>query len=73
MKYDNDFLATLYGNNDLESFLALVEPEKIVDLRTRAIIFTLKESMQSLKLQFSSLQLNEIATPVQKSKAPQET
>jgi len=55
MKYDNDYLKTLYDENDLETFLSLVNVEDIADPRKKAIIGALKRSIRVLNLDFNPL------------------
>jgi hypothetical protein len=55
MKYDNEYLKTLYDKNDLETFLSLVDVENIADSRKRAIIGALKRSIRVLNLDFNPL------------------
>ena len=55
MKYDNDYLKTLYDENDLETFLSLVNVEDIADHRKKAIIGALKRSIRVLNLDFNPL------------------
>ena len=59
MKYDNDYLKTLYDSNDLASFLSAVNVEEIVDLRKRAIIGALQRSIRVLHLEFNPIPLPE--------------
>jgi len=65
MKYDNEYLKILYDENDLETFLSLVDVENIVDLRKKAIIGALKRSIRVLNLDFNPLP---IAQPSMKVK-----
>ena len=69
MKYDNEFLKTLYENNNLEDFITLVDPSDVEDSRTRAIIAALKRSVQVLELEFNPISL----TKPEKSIKSQET
>ncbi len=55
MKYDNEYLKILYDENDLETFLSLVDVENIVDPRKKAIISALKRSIRVLNLDFNPL------------------
>lgn len=55
MKHDNEYLKRLYNENDLETFLSLVNVEDIVDLRKKAIIGALKRSIRVLNLDFNPL------------------
>ena len=55
MKYDNDYLKTLYDENDLETFLSLVDVGDIADPRKKAIIGALKRSIRVLNLDFNPL------------------
>jgi len=59
MKYDNEFLKTLYDNNTLADFVYLVDPSEIANPRTRAIIAALKRSVQVLELEFNPISLSE--------------
>ena len=59
MKYDNEFLKTLYENNPLSDFIYLVDPSEIASPRTRAIIAALKRSVQVLELEFNPISLSE--------------
>ena len=64
MKYDNDYLKTLYDENDLETFLSLVNVEDIADLRKRAIIGALKRSIRVLNLDFNPLPIAQTSKQV---------
>lgn len=67
MRYDQDYLKTLYENHTLEEFLDVVKEDKIDDPHTRAIVSTLKRSVRTLNLQFNPI----IIKP--KTKKSQET
>jgi hypothetical protein len=62
MKYDDDYLKTLYDGNDLQTFLSLINVESIADPRKRAIISALKRSIHVLYLEFNPLHLKETTT-----------
>ena len=59
MKYDKEFLKTLYESNTLEDFITLVDPSDIEDSRMRAIVAALKRSAQVLELEFNPISLKE--------------
>jgi hypothetical protein len=61
MKYDNEYLKTLYNDNDLDTFLSSVDVESVVDPRKRAIIGALKRSIQVLRLEFNPLVIRDAA------------
>lgn len=58
MKYDNDFLKTLYENNTLEDFIFIIDPSEVAEPRSRAIIAALKRSVQVLELEFNPISLD---------------
>ena len=58
MKYDNDYLRTLYQNNSLSEFLALVNVDDVSDPRKKAIISTLKRSITVLDLEFNPIPID---------------
>lgn len=55
MRYDQDYLKTLYQNRTLEEFLDIVNEAKIDDPHTRAIVATLRRSVRTLNLQFNPI------------------
>lgn len=55
MKYDNEYLKKLYNENDLETFLSLVNVGDITDSRKKAIIGALQRSIRVLNLDFNPL------------------
>ena len=73
MTYDSKYLQTIYDRNDLEKFLSLIEVEYIADPRLRAIVFTLKQSIEALKLEFVDLEIRPETEDSQKSNSPHET
>lgn len=58
MKYDNDFLKTLYDQNSLDVFLSSIDINSIEDRRMKAIIASLKRSISVLDLEFNPIPLN---------------
>lgn len=55
MKYDDEYLKTIYKNNTLEEFLNKISPEDLSNPRTRAIIGALQRSIRVLDLQFNPI------------------
>ena len=72
MKYDNDYLKTLYNNHTLEEFLELVSPEDVSEPRTRAILAALKRSIQVLDLEFNPLVITEPSENKEENNQPQQ-
>ena len=58
MKYDNEYLKTLYNNKELNEFLSVVSTEEISDPRLRAIIGALKRSITVLHLEFNPIEIS---------------
>ncbi len=72
MKYDNDYLKTLYNAHTLEEFLELVNPEDISQPRTRAILSALKRSIQVLDLEFNPLVITGPSENKEENNQPQQ-
>lgn len=60
MKYNEEYLKTLYESHNLEDFLNLVNEDKIDDPYVRAIISTLRRSTRTLNLYFNPISINSI-------------
>lgn len=60
MKYDQEYLKTLYESHNLKDFLKLVNEDKIDDPHVRAIISTLRRSVRTLNLHFNPISINTI-------------
>ena len=66
MKYDNEYLKTLYDCNDLESFLSIVNVENIIDPRKKAIIGALQRSIRVLNLEFNPIPTDKTTSKLKK-------
>jgi hypothetical protein len=71
MRYDQEYLKILYQNHTLEEFLELVNDDKIDDPYTRAIITTLKRSINNLNLQFNPIIFTDTKKTLQETNHPQ--
>lgn len=67
MKYDKDYLKTLFENHTIEEFLLVVKEEKIEDPFIRAIVSTLRRSIRALNLQFNPIIINPIQNKSQET------
>lgn len=72
MKYDDEYLKTLYNNNNLADFLSLVNIDDVCDPRKKAIIGALKRSIRVLELEFNPIIINTPEHKSTKANQPQE-
>jgi len=70
MKYDQEYLKTLYDNHTLDEFLELVNENKIDDPFLRAIVSTLRRSIRVLNLNFNPISINTIQEKSQETNHP---
>ena len=70
MKYDQEYLKTLYENHTLDEFLELVNENKIDDPFLRAIVSTLRRSIRVLNLNFNPISINTIQEKSQETNHP---
>lgn len=70
MKYNEEYLKTLYESHNLEDFLNLVNENKIDDPYVRAIVSTLRRSVRTLNLHFNPISINTIQEKSQETNRP---
>lgn len=59
MKYDDNYLRTLYIQHDLMGFLELVDVGEVQSPRLRAVLGAIKRSIDVLYLEFNPLPPNQ--------------
>lgn len=70
MKFDKEYLKTLFNTHSLQKFLELVNEEDIEDNDVRAIVSTLKRSIHSLDIELNPITLSDLQNKQQDSNPP---